>query len=98
MKTAQFWWNGNGGWQAAEGNPSLAPQLVLVFGSRALLEAGAATAELRRDFPGAALFGCSTAGEIRGTRVDDLTVVATAVEFTSTRVRMAVAECAGSDS
>jgi hypothetical protein len=45
--------------------------------------------DLRAAYPGAALLGCSTAGEICGTSVTDDTVVATAVDLEDSRVRAA---------
>ena len=64
--------------------------LVLAFGSPAILrppsEGLRALAAL---YPDSALVGCSTAGEICGVQVSDETLVATAVRFDATRVRVA---------
>lgn len=62
--------------------------LVLVFGAASQL--GVADFEaLRARYPGAILFGCSTAGEIVDVRVHDDTVSATAIGFTDTTIKLA---------
>jgi len=66
--------------------PALAeidPGLVLVFGALPFFESDTVCRELRRLCPGAAIVGCSTAGEIRGAEVRDGTCVVTAVSFAS---------------
>lgn len=63
------------------GAPAAAPaELVLVFGGRAVLRPDVLD-PLAREYPGAALVGCSTAGEILGTHVADDSVAATAIRF-----------------
>lgn len=69
-----------------------APQLVLYFGATSRLEGEfTPVRELLARFPHAVVCGCSTAGEILGSRVFDDSVVAALIEFKSTSVR-AVAE------
>jgi hypothetical protein len=63
-------------------------QLLLVFGSRVLLQQPELFTLLRRSCPDAMIAGCSTAGEICGTEVHDDAIVLTAVHFESTSVRM----------
>jgi hypothetical protein len=46
-------------------------------------------AQLRQAFPNAHLFGCSTGGEIQGSRVDDGTLALTAVAFDHSQVTTA---------
>jgi hypothetical protein len=67
--------------------PEFAPQLVIVFGAREALDAGDALAGLRARYPDACLVGCSTAGEICGSRIADGSVVASAIQFDRVRVR-----------
>ncbi len=62
-----------------------AAQLVLVFGGGALLD-DARIRTLRSEYPAASIVGCSTAGEIHGTRVLDDSLVVTAVHFAHTTV------------
>jgi hypothetical protein len=61
--------------------------LVLVFGAPALLRDEETLAALKARHPGAFIFGCSTAGEIRGTHVTDESIVATAIAFDHTAMR-----------
>jgi hypothetical protein len=83
MRIEQRVWS-KGGWTPSDGLALAAAQLVLVFGGRDVLAEGEWAPELRRSYPAAIVFGCSTAGEICGTRVRDDTVVATAVRFDAT--------------
>lgn len=100
MKIEQRYWTAGGGWQTEvasplDGNAALA----LVFGSTALLRDGERMAEIRARYPGAQLVGCSTSGEICGTRVRDDSFVVTAVRFEHTTVKpvqVAVSEAGGS--
>src|ERR1051325_4873955 len=89
MKTVQTVWSEPGGWgdAAPDGLPDA--QLVLLFGGTKQLSEARWMADLRRAYPRAHLFGCSTAGEIAGTRVLDDTVVATAVHFEHSTLRLA---------
>lgn len=63
--------------------------LVLAFGSREIVKDPHVFQLLRRMYPGAHLCGCSTSGEIYGTRVFDDTLVATAISFDHTRIMSA---------
>ena len=55
-------------------------------------------AELGEKFPGAALVGCSTGGEIIGDEVLDNSLVASAVQFDRTAIHVAKVEIAGDTS
>jgi hypothetical protein len=57
------------------------PALLLVFGALPFFETGEVLDKIRRQFPRAAIAGCSTAGEIAGSRVHDGTCIVTAVAF-----------------
>lgn len=98
MRIAQSIWSEAAGW-AGVGEDADLPDasLVLVFGSTARFEEGAALADLRRRHPRAHLLGCSTAGEICGVRVLDNALVATAVHLERTRVRTACVEVAAAE-
>lgn len=90
MKIEQRKWTAAGGWtQAPGGGPLHGAQLVLVFGATSVLRQPHVAASLRRDYPTAHLFGCSTAGEICGTHVSDDSLVVTAVQFEHTQLRRA---------
>lgn len=68
---------------------AIAPNWVLVFGAASFFADAGFIAVLRQSFPGAALLGCSTAGEIGNAGVDDNTCIVTAVKFEQTRLRSA---------
>ena len=91
MKVEQRTWNPTSAWNRSSSNANA--QLVLVFGSRHALSSPAHLEELKKAYPAAHLFGCSTAGEIAGTNVRDDTIVATAVEFQKTRFEIQSTEC-----
>lgn len=64
-------------------------QLVLVFGATALLDAECLFPALRAAYPEALIVGCSGAGEIHHSSVNDGTLVVTALQFEHTAVRLA---------
>ena len=81
-------------WDAAGWNApaSMAgAQVVLVFGSPAVLRDTTRLTDVVRAYPGAPLFGCSTAGELSGIEVTDETLVSTAVRFEHSTIRIATA-------
>jgi len=88
MRVEQSRWEPATGWQGAETGVDR-PGLVLVFGSPSALNEPEPLPALARRYPGSLLFGCSTAGEILGTRVTDRSLVATAVAFDGTETRAA---------
>ncbi|KAF4515849.1 hypothetical protein B566_EDAN000084 [Ephemera danica] len=79
--------------------PSLALQplrdpartLLILFGPSHLLEAPDSLRTVLAAYPGAAVIGCSSSGEIFGTQIQDDTLVAGLLEFDSTTVRTASA-------
>jgi hypothetical protein len=87
MKIEQRRWSMSEGWMpgptAILGESA---QLVLIFGAAAVLRNQERNKEIRESYPHANIIGCSTAGEICGTRVLDDTLVSTAVHFEHTRV------------
>ena len=88
MRIEQRGWRPTTGW--SPGSPSQLVQqadLVFAFGAKEVLLRSQQLEELRARFPGAAIVGCSTAGEIAGTRVSDDSLVATAVAFESSSAR-----------
>lgn len=86
MQIEQATWTDETGWRWPGAEASHNADLVLVFGGRHALESGAPLEELRRRHRAATILGCSTAGEICDTRVLDDTLVATSVQFATTRV------------
>lgn len=91
MMIEQVRWTRADGWAPrAPGALGASAQLVLVFGSETVLRSGSPLEDVRCAHPAARVFGCSTAGEICGTRVADGTLVATAVRFEHARVESAL--------
>jgi hypothetical protein len=94
MKLTQSHWKEGSPWLPAL-TPNPSAQLVLLFGSTALFKDKAPFKELRSAYPKAMLAGCTTAGEIFGSRVLDDSLVATAVEFEKTRLSAVYASVSG---
>lgn len=87
MDVEQAIWVDGTGWEPAPpGRLQDSADLVLLFGSSQVLKQQDRFQDVRARFPRAHLFGCSTAGEICGTKVSDDTLVATAMRFEWTRV------------
>jgi len=91
MRIAQQVWSATAGWMPETASALPDAQLVLVFGGTTSVQDPSAMSALRKGFPRALLFGCSTAGEICDTSVSDDSIVATAVEFERTTLRSASA-------
>jgi hypothetical protein len=83
MKIGQAQWSKQGGWKSISDNVDAeAAQLVMVFGSTALLKDNT----LVNEAPNAQFIGCSTSGEIMGTSVVDDTISLSALQFDSTTI------------
>ncbi len=89
MRIAQYSCDHHGGWTRLSGQTDIRPQLVLYFGAPEAMRDGAASRELHKMFEAAHVVGCSTGGEIVGREVLDGGVIATALEFADTPVRVA---------
>lgn len=90
MKIEQRYWTASGGWQTEMASALDGPAtLALVFGSTELLRTGDRMEEVRARYPGASVLGCSTSGEICGTRVRDDSFAVTAVRFEHTTLKLA---------
>lgn len=88
MRIEQTCWTQARGWEPTPpGQLGVSAQLVLLFGSTAILKAGAYMGEIKQAYPNAHLLGCSTAGEICGTHVLDESLVVTAVQFEFSHVQ-----------
>ena len=87
MRTQQVIWTGQTGWKPAEGQ-SREAAFVLYFGTRDALAVAARYDELRNMFPAAHILGCSTGGQINNNDVNDDEIVAAAVSFDATRLRL----------
>jgi hypothetical protein len=95
MRIEQACWSVGGGWvPQPPGALAAGAQVVLAFGSRSALQQSSVLDDLRRCYRSAYITGCSTAGEIFGTRVLDDSIVVTAIQFDKTTVRVAMADLA----
>jgi hypothetical protein len=88
MVIEQSRWTQDKGWESgAIGRLGHSAQLVLLFGGASILKGKDLYGEIKKAYPDAHLFGCSTAGEICGTQVSDHSLVATAVKFDNSRLQ-----------
>jgi hypothetical protein len=88
MVIGQDRWTQAVGWElGAIRQPDPSAQLVLLFGGTCILKEKNWYDELKRTYPKAYIFGCSTAGEICGTQVSEGSLVATAVKFDYSRLQ-----------
>jgi hypothetical protein len=84
MQVEQTTWTQARGWDPAPpsaGSLGPAADLVLLFGESAVLKDQRLLATVTTAYPEGHFLGCSTAGEISGTRVLDRSLVATALHF-----------------
>ena len=82
MVIEQTQWTKQAGWlPSPPGKLGDSASLALVFSSSPLVGDPARIADIRAAFPRAILLGCSTSGEICGTRVSDDSIVVSAVRF-----------------
>lgn len=93
----------HGIWSAAQGwvqalTIEQPPHLLLIFGPKAQLKTGILITELTTRWPNAVILGCSTAGQIRQTELQEEAVVVTAWHFQQTQLRIAEASVSASES
>lgn len=87
MELEQKSWTEAYGWEPDRpGTLGESAQLVLIFGATSILKEQKQFQEIIAAYPNAYMLGCSTAGEICGTRVFDDSLVATAVHFEHTQI------------
>ena len=87
MRSHQAIWNPLTGWTPAQ--PELVEaSLVLYFGARQALADGARYRDLRAMFPSAHILGCSTGGQINNNNISDNEIVAAAIQFDATELRL----------
>lgn len=90
MRTEQKHWTAEGGWQdVKDGGIGDSAHLVLVFGSRILLEDPTKFEEVKRFYPKAHIVLGSTAGEIVEDLVYDDSLAVTAIYFEKTQLKVA---------
>jgi hypothetical protein len=87
MRSEQAVWSPLTGWTPVK--PELAEaSFVLYFGARQALADSARYEELRAVFPSAHILGCSTGGQINNNDISDNEIVAAAIKFDATRLRL----------
>jgi hypothetical protein len=87
MHSQQMIWNPQTGWTPVAAEPEKV-SLVFYFGPREMLACGKRYGELRAMFPAAHVLGCSTGGQINNSDVTDGEIVAAAIRFHSTKLRL----------
>jgi hypothetical protein len=98
MKVEQRKYVTTAGWAVLKSDDLFDPekvQLVLTFGSKALLEDGSLRNELHQHYPNANIVYSSTAGQILGAEIEDDALIVSALQFEKTNVE-AIIEQAGS--
>ena len=86
MRSQKLVWDKRSGWTAPEDAGDVS--LVLYFGMRDALGSSARYDELRALFPQAHVMGCSTGGQIDNDDVSDDEIVAAALSFDATRLKV----------
>jgi hypothetical protein len=94
MRAQQILWNNRTGWSTAK-TESAEASLVLYFGTRQALACGARYNELRGMFPQANILGCSTGGQINNDDISDDEIVAAAISFDATSLRLCRQDISG---
>ncbi|HEY2584491.1 MAG TPA: FIST N-terminal domain-containing protein [Tepidisphaeraceae bacterium] len=98
MKVEQRCWTPSIGWDVSV--PRCLDDradLVLAFGSKTALQEPTGRERLKAECPNACLIGCSTAGEIHGTRVVDNVLAVTAIDFEQAELQKASTEIRGAN-
>ncbi|MHC9541347.1 MAG: FIST signal transduction protein [Vulcanimicrobiota bacterium] len=89
MKASQRSWSPDNGWsESSSPETDKLAQLVLAFAGRSVLGGKSHYDELRNFYPNAHILSCSTAGEIEDIRITDDTIIATAIFFKDTPLRV----------
>ena len=87
MHSHQISWTQRNGWTPLDARGDEI-SLVFYFGARQALASGERYDELRAMFPAAHILGCSTGGQISNNDISDDEIVAAAISFASTRLRV----------
>src|SRR5258708_37675269 len=87
MHSQQITWNSQAGWTSIKSELENV-WLVFYFGTRQMLACGKRVSELREMFPAAHILGCTTGGQINNNEISDDEIVAAAISFDATRLRL----------
>jgi len=78
-------WTKESGWKFDRSNKfSDSAHILLIFGAVSALKDGSLLSHLRKIYPSAIFFGCSSAGEVLGDKIYDDSLVAIAIKFKHT--------------
>ncbi len=92
MRASQLLWRDLSGWVDDPEQPRGADaDLVLYFGSRAMLQQPGHFDVLKNRFPAAQILGCSTGGQMAEGDVSDDKLTALAIDFDNTQIQLAEA-------
>jgi hypothetical protein len=89
MRIEETRWERGLGWKRQTGVYNSTAQLVLYFGNRSVLRDAERYNEMRAAYPQARIIGCSATRTIVGDALDEDCIVAAAVSFEQTPIRMA---------
>lgn len=93
MKIEQKKWTKEDGWKViSKTSLPQPPQLVLVFGSSALVKEKKTFDDIKKEYPASHIIMASTAGEILDTAVSDNSLSLTAIYFENTTLQFAEVE------
>ena len=87
MHSQQITWNSQAGWTPIKAELENV-SLVFYFGTRQMVACGKRVSELREMFPAAHILGCTTGGQINNNEISDDEIVAAAISFDATRLRL----------
>lgn len=88
MRTAQIRWSSEAGWEKEPDFAAIA-DLVMVFADHDFFHSDTCFNDLRATFPKAHIVGCSSSGSVCGVEISDGDVVATAIKFEHSNIRLA---------
>ena len=93
MKSEQQIYSLAQGWKKkSDSNLSSTANLVLLFGNREILKQEKPILEIRSQYPNAEVVGCSTSGDFCGNEIYENHIVATAVWFEKTKIKILTEE------
>ena len=87
MRTSLVSYTSDAGFSGDLPDPTENPVLILIFGARSFLEDETPFEFLKQKYPQAVLSGCSTPGEILGTRVYDDSLAISIIEFEKSQIQ-----------
>jgi hypothetical protein len=88
MKTEQLIFSASNGWEYQENyHLNALAQLIFIFGNRELLKNPDHISYLKKQYPAAQIFGCSTSGEIGQTVLYNENLICTAVWFEKSTIK-----------